>query len=137
MILQCLPDSPQYVNTTWPEGLRTARAAHFCFLVTPHSDPTEQPHPAGAMQQRLRRIRITKDWALSSRPIITSNQTSLAAYIVSELRGFSSRPSYRRPGRRRCQVVYASTIYLKFSYDDMPLSSKPRAVGRKLTGRGM
>ncbi|KAK1544972.1 hypothetical protein CPAR01_02474, partial [Colletotrichum paranaense] len=54
-----------YYGTTWPEGLRTARAAHFCIPVTPHSDPTEQPHPAGAMQQRLRRIRITKHWALS------------------------------------------------------------------------
>ncbi|EXF78467.1 hypothetical protein CFIO01_11899 [Colletotrichum fioriniae PJ7] len=109
MILQRLPDDLPYLIPTWPDGLRTARAAHFCVPVTPHNGPTEQPYPADAMQQRLHTTDThqTGLGSLPSRPIITSNQKSLAAHIISEPCGFSSRLCPMRPGRPRSRVAYS------------------------------
>ncbi|KAK1658933.1 hypothetical protein BDP55DRAFT_720302 [Colletotrichum godetiae] len=113
MILQCLPDF----------HLRSTYVLRRATLLRRHAaKATTDTH---------------KDWALSSRPIVTSKQTSFAAHIIAVFCGVSSRPSHVRLDRHCRQVVYASPIYLKFSYDDMPLSPKSRAAGRKLTGRGM
>lgn len=99
-----------HCGTAWPDGLRTARAAHFCVPVTPRNDPTEQPYPADAMQQRLHTTDThqTRLGSLPSRPIITSNQRSLAAHIISEEPcGFSSRLCPMRPGLRRSRFAYS------------------------------